>query len=224
MSLESPDGHAGATGADEARAEAGPVPALSVFDAVAVIVGVVVGAGIFRLPSLVAMHLESDALILLAWLVGGGVSLIGALCYAELTTTYPHSGGEYHFLSRAYGPGCGFMFGWARMTVVQTGSIALLALIFGDYASELLDLGGHGTTLYAVAAIVVLTALNVSGVRHTASVQQLLFAATLAGLACVVVVGLFMAPPAAPAGRWRRGDGWRTKARSPTWTAPRTSR
>jgi basic amino acid/polyamine antiporter, APA family len=176
-----------------------PRQVLSVLDAVAVIVGVVLGAGIFRLPSLVAAELGNSWLILAAWLLGGLISLIGALCFGELTSTYPHRGGEYHFLTRAYGRSCGFMFAWARMTIVQTGSVALLALIFGDYAAELLPLGPYGPTIYAVAVVAALTALNMVGVRQTATVQKLLFAATLVGLASVILAGIFLLSPVGPA-------------------------
>ncbi|MBI3127622.1 MAG: amino acid permease [Candidatus Tectomicrobia bacterium] len=176
-----------------------PRRVLSLFDTVSIIVGIVIGAGIFRLPSLVASQLGGEAAILTAWAAGGLISIVGALCIAELATAYPHPGGEYHFLTRAYGRDCGFMFAWARMTVVQTGSIALLAYIFGDYAAQLLPLGPHGTSLYAVAAILFLTAVNLIGIRQTKLVQNLLFAATILGLLCVIG-GAFLTP-AAPAGR-----------------------
>ena len=70
------------------------------------------------------------------WIAGGVISLIGALCYAELATTYPHAGGDYHFLTRAYGRNVSFLYAWARATVINTGSIALLAFVFGDYMSR----------------------------------------------------------------------------------------
>jgi APA family basic amino acid/polyamine antiporter len=174
-----------------------PRRVLSLFDSVALVVGLVVGAGIFRLPSLVAAELDSETLVLAAWLAGGLLSLIGALCFAELATAFPHPGGEYHFLTRAYGRGCGFMFGWARVTVVQTGSIALLAYVFGDYASELLPLGPQGPAIYAAASVVVLTGVNLLGIRQTSSLQNFLFATTLLGLACIVVAGLAPATPEA---------------------------
>ena len=148
------------TGAD------GPKPALSLFDTVAIVVGIVIGAGIFRLPSLVAANLVDEGAIVAAWVAGGAISLIGALCFAELATAFPSAGGEYHFLTRAYGRACGFMFGWARMTVVQTGSIAMLAFVYGDYAVQLLPLGRHGAALHAASAVAGLTALNIAGLRQ----------------------------------------------------------
>jgi basic amino acid/polyamine antiporter, APA family len=110
-------------------------PTLSLVDAIAFIVGLVVGAGIFRTPSLVAANAGSATIVLWAWLLGGGVSLIGALCYAELAMTYPHAGGDYHFLRRAFGKNLALLFAWARLMVLHTGSIALLAFVCSDYAT-----------------------------------------------------------------------------------------
>ena len=118
-----------------------PKAVLRVSDAVFIIVGIVVGAGIFRTPSLVATHAGSAEMFIYAWLFGGVVSLIGALCYAELSTTFPHTGGDYHFLKRAYGRRFSFLFAWARMCIIQTGSIALLSFIVGDYLSQIFHLG-----------------------------------------------------------------------------------
>lgn len=168
------------------------------FDTVAIIIGIVIGAGIFRLPSLVAANLESDGLILAAWAAGGAISLIGALCFAELIAAFPHAGGEYHFLVRAYGRRCGFMFGWARMTVVQTGSIAMLAFIFGDYAAQIAPLGVHGAAIHAALAVGVLTALNMVGLRQSRTIRNILATATVLGLTAVVACGLLLAPKTAP--------------------------
>jgi amino acid transporter len=169
-----------------------------VIDAIALIVGTVVGAGIFRTPSLVAANAGTEQVALLAWIAGGVISLIGALCYAELTTAYPHAGGDYHYLSRAYGRGLAFLFGWARLTVVQTGSIALLAYVIGDYLAALRPLGPAGPAVYAAVTVVVVTALNVFGTRQGTRAQNLLTATAVVGLFVVIGAGLF-ATPAAPA-------------------------
>ena len=102
-----------------------PRPGLSIGDAVGLTVGIVVGAGIFSVPSLVAGNSSSSNWVLLAWVLGGVISLLGALVYAELATAFPHPGGDYHFLQRAFGRRVSFLFGWARMTVIQTGSILI---------------------------------------------------------------------------------------------------
>jgi amino acid transporter len=174
---------------------AAPRPVLSVVDAVALIVGVVVGAGIFKTPALVAMHAGGADLFLLAWLMGGVISLIGAFCYAELATAYPHSGGDYHYLRRAFGQDVAFLFAWARMMVLQTGSIAMLAFVFGDYVSQLLPIGQGGAALYAALAVTLITMLNLLGVEQGKSAQKVLTAAKILGVLSIVVVGLIIAPP-----------------------------
>ncbi len=166
---------------------------LSVPDAVALIVGIVLGAGIFETPSLVVANAGSGGIALLAWLLGGGVSFVGALCYAELTTTYPHPGGNYYYFQRAFGQGVAFLFAWARMMVIQTGSIALLAFVFGDYASQLFRLGDYSPSVYAVMAIAVLTGLNILGIQQSKWIQNLLTAAKVLGLLLVIIVGLTFA-------------------------------
>jgi basic amino acid/polyamine antiporter, APA family len=177
---------------------AAPRPMLSVVDAVALIVGVVIGAGIFKTPALVAAHTGSAGLFLLAWLVGGVISLIGALCYAELSTAYPHTGGDYHYLRRAFGQDMAFLFAWARMMVLQTGSIAMLGFVFGDYASQLLPIGQGGAPLYAALAIATLTILNLFGVQQGTSAQKVLTTAKILGVLSVIVAGLIVAAPATP--------------------------
>jgi amino acid transporter len=175
-----------------------PRPVLSIVDAVALIVGVVVGAGIFKTPALVATHAGGAELFLLAWLAGGVISLVGALCYAELATAYPNAGGDYHYLRRAFGHDMAFLFAWARMMVLQTGSIAMLAFVFGDYALELLPIGSGGAALYAALAITGVSILNLLGVQQGKSAQKVLTTAKILGVLSIVVVGLIMAPPPAP--------------------------
>jgi amino acid transporter len=164
---------------------------LSVFDAVALIVGIVVGVGIFKTPSLVAANSGSVLFFLLTWVIGGAISFVGALCYAELATTYPHPGGEYHYLTRAFGRKVGFLFAWARMTVIQTGSIAMLSFVLGDYLSRIIPLGAYSSAIYGATGILVLTVINVIGIREGKTVQNLLTSVKVLGLLCVVIGGLF---------------------------------
>jgi amino acid transporter len=174
------------------------LPTLRVVDAIALIVGIVVGAGIFRTPSLVAQNATGVGSVLLLWGLGGLVSLIGAMCYAELASTWPHAGGDYHYIRRALGESLAFLFAWARLTVIPTGSIALLGFIFGDYASQLLPLGEHSSSLYAALSVVVLTGLNVAGIQLGKWTQNLLTVAVVVGLGMVIIAGLGSPPAAAP--------------------------
>lgn len=166
-------------------------------DAVALIVGIVIGAGIFRTPSLVAGNVESGGMMLTVWLIGGAVSLIGALCYAELTTTFPNTGGDYHFLMRAFGKRTAFLFAWARMSVIQTGSIALLAFIFGDYASQIYYLGEYSSVIYAAILVTALTAINIVGIKMGAGAQKFLTTVEVMGILMIIIVGFFLVPEAA---------------------------
>jgi len=181
---------------------AAPKPVLSMFDVVAATAGIIIGAGIFRLPSTIAGAVASEPWFLGLWVAGGAISLIGALCYAELATAFPSAGGEYHFLTGAYGPRIGFLFAWSRFSVAQTGNIALLGFVFGDYLSAAFPAGPYGPAIYAAVAATSVTLLNVAGLTTTAAVQRWLFGLTIIGFAAVVLVGLSGAgapPPAAPA-------------------------
>lgn len=169
-----------------------PQQLLGLREAIAIIVGIVIGAGIFKSPSLVAQFVGSPEWLFIAWIVGGVVSLIGALCYAELATTYPHAGGDYHFLFRAYGRRIAFLFAWARFSVITTGSIALLAFVFGDYMSQILYLGAYSEALYALSAVIALTLVNLRGVRTGAVTQVWLTTAQVVGLLLVILAGLLL--------------------------------
>src|SRR5690554_137620 len=174
-----------------------PKPSLGPADVIALIVGIVIGAGIFRTPSLVASSVDSGGMMLMAWLLGGVVSLIGALCYAELTTTFPNAGGDYHFLMKAFGRRIAFLFAWARMSVVQTGSLALLAFIFGDYASQIFPLGTHSSVIYAALIVIILSGINILGIKMGTGTQKLLTSLEVLGVILVIIVGFFFVTPVA---------------------------
>ena len=175
---------------------AAPTRCLSAADAVAIIVGVMIGAGIFKTPALVAANVTSEAALFLTWGLGGVASLIGALCYAELATTYPHSGGDYHYLTRAFGAEVGFLFAWARLAVIQTGSIASLAFVAGDYAHEVLPVDGRvATSAYAAIAVIALTIVNMLGTRRGKWTQNVLSVAKVLGLFLVIFTGIAWVTP-----------------------------
>ena len=179
-----------------------PLRLLHPFSAIALIVGIVVGAGIFKTPSLVAGISGDAGWALVLWVVGALISIAGALCYAELCTAYPNAGGDYHFLQRAFGRDLSFMYGWSRATIINTGSIALLAFVFGDYMSTLLPLGAYSSAIWALGVVVLLTLVNVAGLNASSRVQTLLTVLEVLGLLAVVVAGFWVDAPASGAISW----------------------
>lgn len=127
---------------------------------IVVILAMVIGAGIFKSPALVAANAGSESAVYLLWIAGGLISLMGALCYAELASAFAHPGGDYHFLARAWGHRFAFLFAWARFAVINTGAIALLGFVIGDYMNRVIDLGPQGPALYAFASVFLLTAIK----------------------------------------------------------------
>ncbi len=181
---------------DQAASDTGgPRPLLGLVDAAALIVGIVIGAGIFSFPSLVAANTGSGSAFILVWVIGGAISLIGALCYAELASAFPSTGGDYHFLRRSFGDRLAFLFAWARVSVIQTGSVAILAFIFGDYISQFYSLGQFSSMIYAAAIITLLTTINIIGIRFGTGTQKLLTSLQILGVLTIIVAGLFFAPP-----------------------------
>ena len=176
-----------------------PTRQLTMFDTACIIVGIIIGAGIFRAPPLVAASLPSASLILTAWLAGGLLALLGALCYAELTTTYPEPGGDYVYLTRAYGSRAGFLFVWAEFWIIRPGSTGPMAFVFGEYFKQLLPLGtGYDTLVYAVLAIVGITGLNMLGVRAGKWTQNLLTVVKVLALVGVFVAAFAVSTPLPP--------------------------
>jgi basic amino acid/polyamine antiporter, APA family len=163
-------------------------------------VGIVIGAGIFQTPTMVAGIAGTPVLMLTAWALGGVLSLIGALTYAELATAFPSAGGDYTFLSRAYGKNVSFLFAWARSTVICTGSIALLGFILGDYLTRLFNLGAYSSAIYAALAVFLLTAINLVGLRSSSRMQNALTLLEIGGVLLVAIAGMTLeATPLPPA-------------------------
>ncbi len=188
------------TSVDRAREQSGkpaspaPLQTLSVLQAASMLVGIVVGIGIFKTPPIVAANVDSEAAFLGVWLLGGLLTLIGALCYAELSSTYPNAGGEYHYLTRAYGKGPSFLFSWGRMTVMQTGAIAAVAFAYGDYAVTLIPLGPYGAAIHGTIAVLVLTGLQLVGTELSGRAQFWLTVATVAVVVLVAACGFIAGP------------------------------
>lgn len=168
-----------------------PIASFTVLSSMAVVIGIVVGIGIFRLPPVVAANSANELQFILFWIAGGFISLMGALCYAELSSSMPDAGGEYYFLIKAFGPATGFFLSWGRMTVIQTGSVALVAFILGDYATLILDLGAYSSSLYAAVAVILLTGLNIAGTVHSRNTQNILTSVIIIMLLVIAFAGLF---------------------------------
>ena len=166
-----------------------PQRLLDPLGAVALILGVVIGAGIFKTPALVASLSGDVGWTLGVWLLGALISVMGALCYAELCSAYPHAGGDYHFLHRAFGRNVSFLYAWARATVINPGAIALLAFVFGDYFSQVLSLGPYSSALWALLIVLLLTAVNMLGIHASSRIQFWLILFEVLGLVAVVVAG-----------------------------------
>lgn len=174
-----------------------PKRSLSTFDIAALIIGTILGAGIFRVPSMVAGQLNNEYFIIGAWLLGGLISIIGALCYAELATTYPSVGGEYFFLQKAYGRKLAFLYGWCRSIVIVTGSLGILGITLGDYMSKIIYLGSYSSTIWAMLVIIVLSVLNAIGIREGKTAQNVLTILEVLGVIGIMVTGFMVqaAPP-----------------------------
>jgi APA family basic amino acid/polyamine antiporter len=185
-------------------------PVLSVFDATMITVGIVIGAGIFETPAAVASSAGSMGLMMVAWVLGGVLSFVGALTYAELATAHPSTGGDYTFLTRAFGRNVSFLFAWARTMVIVTGSIALIGFILGDYLTRLFSLGPYSSAIYAGIAVVLLTAINLAGLRESARMQNVLTLLEIGGVLAVAAAGFILgagAEPVAPAAPAVSGGG-----------------
>ncbi|HEY8258149.1 MAG TPA: amino acid permease [Gemmatimonadales bacterium] len=169
---------------------------LGLFDAAMVVMGGIIGGGIFLNPSIVAQRVGTMSGVLTAWLVGGAIGLAGALCFAELGARRPQAGGGYVYLREAFGQLPAFLYGWTFLLVINAGGIAAIAVTFARYVGALADLSAGWATPLAVLAILTLTAVNYVGVRTGASVQNLLTVLKLAALALLIVAG-FAGPAAA---------------------------
>jgi amino acid transporter len=180
----------------ETSTEAGPAQAeLGLWDAVSIIVGIVVGTGIFVLPEPIFSNVRGPWLGLLVWVAGGVLALIGALCYAELATAYPKTGGDYEYLTRAFGPWVGFSFGWAQLAVILTSSIGQMAFVFAYYAAEIWPESGVPGFAVAAAVVLGLTLLNLLGVFFGKTTQNVLTVVKILGLLGVLYVGFRHANP-----------------------------
>src|SRR5438128_4312508 len=172
---------------------------LGLFDATMIVMGGIIGAGIFVNPAVVARNVHTPFLVLGAWLIGGMIALIGAFVYAELAALRPRVGGQYAYLRDAYHPIVAFLYGWTLLLVVQTGGMAGAAIIFGRYFCELFGLS-ISEQVVATLALAILTAINCLGVRAGSNVQSGLMLIKLVAIALLIGVGCFGPVRANPSG------------------------
>lgn len=175
-----------------------PSRQLSLFDSICIIAGIVIGAGIYEITPKIAGNVTSLSELMLVWIVGGLISLAAALCYVELATAIPREGGDYLYLSRSYGPHVGFLFAWAEFWIVRPGSVGMMSYVFARFAHELfqgtiLSTGDTGSdfVLYASSTIVIITVLNLFGVRTGKTTQNFLTVVKVVGLALIFLVAMF---------------------------------
>ena len=184
-------------------AQSGP-PALArrlgMFDATMLVMGGIIGAGIFVNPAEVARHVTSPGWIVGVWVIGGAVALAASFVYAELAARRPEVGGQYAYLRDAWGPMPAFLYGWALLLVIQSGGMAAVAITFARYFNELAHTAIPDSVV-GVAALALLTIVNCFGVRSGSNVQSALMVLKIAAIGMLVVVGWWLAPaiPASPA-------------------------
>ena len=166
---------------------------LRLFSGTMAVIGGIIGSGIFMNASIVAQRVGSAGLTIGAWVLGGAVAMIGALCFAELGARLPRAGGGYAYLREAFGPLPGFLYAWALLLVMATGAMAAVAVTFATYATSLLGLSPTLIKPIAVAAILLLSAINIVGVAPGAVTQNLFTVLKLAALTALIGAGLFSA-------------------------------
>lgn len=169
---------------------------LGLFDAAAIVVGIVIGSGIFVLPNLIAKDLPSGPAILAVWIVSGGLSFFGALAYAELGAMMPETGGQYVYLREAYGPMCAFVCGWTFMLAIVSGGSAWLAVTFSIYAGHFVPLTPAMGKAVSIALVALLSAINYIGIREGALVQRIFTSLKVLGL-LVLIGAAFLSPNSA---------------------------
>lgn len=167
---------------------------LGLVDATALVVGIIVGASIFVQPSAIAASVPTIAAVNGVWIVAGILTMLGALIAAELATAFPKAGGVYVFLSEAFSPGVAFLWGWAMFWTMHTGIIAAVATVFARYVGYFLPVGDVGLRVIAVAAVVLLSAVNYLGVKQGSVVQTTLTVVKLAAIIGITLIAFMMGP------------------------------
>jgi APA family basic amino acid/polyamine antiporter len=165
-----------------------PSREITLFDSVCLIVGIMVGTGIFESSPAVAQHTTGSTQLILVWVLGGVLSLLGAFTYAGLAQKFPETGGDYVFLKRAFGDRMSFIYAWTMLTVVRPGNIGAMAYVFARYAQQICPLGDQGLILYATGSILFASGLNLLGTKEGKGIQNFLTVAKVLGIVLLVAV------------------------------------
>jgi APA family basic amino acid/polyamine antiporter len=165
---------------------------ISLYGLTMIAAGSCIGSGIFRSPSETASYLPYDAWLLVAWVLGGFITMAGALSMAELGAMYPQAGGVYVYIRKAYGDAAAFLYGWVSLTVIITGSLAALALVFSSYVGSLFNLNETGKLILSLATIIILSGINVFGVKIGNVFSSIITTLKLVGILAVIVIGISM--------------------------------
>lgn len=184
---------------------------LGLFDATMLVMGGIIGSGIFVTPAEVARHVGTPLLIVGVWVLGGIVALAGALVYAELASRRPAVGGQYAYLRDAYGPLPAFLYGWSLLLVIQSGGMAAVAITFARYFNDLIHLQLNDSAV-AVAVLALLTMINCLGVRSGSNVQSALMLLKIAAIAALVAAGLWFTPASPELAAPPMASGWTVAA------------
>jgi len=166
---------------------------LGLFDVTMLVMGGIIGSGIFVNPAEVARHVTTPGWIVGVWIIGGVIALAASFVYAELAARRPEVGGQYAYLRDAYGPMPAFLYGWSLLLVIQSGGMAAVAITFSRYFNDLTHFG-VSDSLLAVGVLGVLTLINCLGVKSGSNVQSALMVLKIAAIAMLVVVGWWLAP------------------------------
>ena len=173
-----------------------PRRVLSLFDAVCIIVGTIIGSGIFATAPFIASNTNSFGLLIVIWIGGGLIAMVGAFCFAELMTTNQDAvGGDYVYLKKAYGRQVAFMFAWAAFWIIRPGNIGAMAMIFAQYFEAVAPLGSWDLIVYALGAVILLSISNLVGLRFGKGVQNLLTSAKVIGILAIVILAVLKPAP-----------------------------
>ncbi len=163
---------------------------ISLYGLTMIVAGSCIGSGIFRSPSETAAYLPYNGWMLLAWIIGGLITLTGALSIAELGGMFPHAGGVYVYLRKVYGDAAAFLYGWISLTVIVSGALAAIALVFAGYVSSIFHLNENEKIILSIITLILLSAINILGVKIGNLFASVITTTKLLGIFAVIIIGI----------------------------------